>query len=407
MKLLETYLKRATIGLIGKKRLEIREELTAHLLERARKYEIAGLTHHDALAKAIEELGDAQTIRAGMIGVHTMPKIYASTGLAAIVAAGILATLSVSSAQVIGTLRVPLEQCQASSAQTVTLQTPLGGKIEKFPCEQGDFWLEFASLRATLEPLGVKIERANVSQLEDSEQFYLNFPDGATVSLYLQKMFYFKRSANDKLEKIPYVAGYVEGSTLIEAFRTAGVSFTMSGWNNPVLRIGKTRFQIGTATAPIRGENFYLNALQARLFSLFNGWTTESSVPDTINNVERQVQIYGAPSLFRSYKHRIQTGFAAGQIVVVASREPTYSFEYEGKTLVQPAFTRTYITPVGKDGILEYPSDAKTLRFKDDLRSLSVTPKDGAGDIAVLKFTSDLSYNKKSFELVPSSKLSK
>ena len=214
-------------------------------------------------------------------------------------------------------------------------------------------------------------------------------------------------SATDKLEKIPYVAGYVEGSALIEAFRTAGVSFTMSGWDNPVLRIGKTRFQIGTAAAPISGVNFYPNVLQTRLFSLFNGWTTETSMPDTINNVERQVQMYGVPSLFRSYKHRIQTEFTAGQIVVVASREPTHSFEYEGKSRVYPAFTRTYIAPVGKDGILEYPSDAKTLRFKDDLRSLSVTPKDGAGDIAVLKFTSDLSYNKKSFEVVPSSKLSK
>ena len=128
---------------------------------------------------------------------------------------------------------------------------------------------------------------------------------------------------------------------------------------------------------------------------------------DTINIFERQAQMFGTPVWFRSYKHRIQTQFPTGQIVVVASREPTRSLEYEGKTFVQPAFTRTYIAPVGKDGILEYPSDAKTLRFKDDLRGLSVTPKDGAGDITVLKFTSDLSYNKKSFELVPSSKLSK
>ena len=88
------YLKRATSGLIGKTRLEIREELTAHLLERAHKCEIAGNTHDDALAKAIEELGDARTIRAGMIGVHTMPKIYATTGLAAIIAAGLIALLN-------------------------------------------------------------------------------------------------------------------------------------------------------------------------------------------------------------------------------------------------------------------------------------------------------------------------
>ena len=401
------YLKRATSGLIGKKRLEIREELTAHLLERAHKYEIGGLTHDAALAKAIEDLGDAQTIRAGMIGVHTMPKIYASTGLAAIVAAGIIAALGVSSAQVVGTLRVPLAQCRENTAQVITLQMPLGATIEKFSCEQGDFWLEFASLRATLEPLGVKIEQAKVTQFQDAEQFYLHFPDGGTASLYMPTAFKFRRSPKDRLEKIPYIAGYVQGNMLIDSFRAAGVPFTMSGWDNPVLQIGKTRFQLGTVAAPIRGEDVYSNVLQPRLQSLFNGWMTEDSIPDTINNFERLAQNYGTPLWFRGYKHRIQTQFAAGQIVVVISREPTRRFEYEGKTLVQPALTRTYIAPVGKDGILEYPSDAKTLRFKDDLRTLSVTPKDGAGDIAVLKFTSDLSYNKKSFELVPSSKLSK
>ena len=404
---LEAYLKRATSGLIGKKRLEIREELTAHLLERARKYEIAGLTHLDALVKAIEELGDARTIRAGMIGVHTMPKIYATTGFTAIVAAGLIALLSVSSAQVIGTIRTPLAQCRENAAQVITLQTPLGGTIEKFPCEQSGFWLEFASLRATLEPLGVKIERAKVEVVQDAEQFYLRFPDGGTASVYLPTSFNFQRSPKDRLEKIPYLAGYVQGDMLIDSFRNAGVSFTMSGWDNPVLRIGKTRFQIGTAAAPFRGENLYPSVLRPRLFSFFNGWNTENSMTDTINIFERQAQMFGTPVWFRSYKHRIQTQFPTGQIVVVASREPTRSLEYEGKTFVQPAFTRTYIAPVGKDGILEYPSDAKTLRFKDDLRSLSLTPKDGAGDIAVLKFTSDLSYNKKSFELVPSSKLSK
>ena len=336
-----------------------------------------------------------------------MPKIYATTGLAAIVAAGIIATLSVSSAQVIGTSRVPLTQCRENTAQVITLQMPLGGTIEKFSCEQGDFWLEFASLRATLEPLGVKIERADVAQFQDTEQFYLHFPDGGTASLYLPTAFNFQRSPKDRLEKIPYLSGYVQGSPLIDSFRTAGVSFTMSGWDNPVLRIGKTRFQIGTAASPIRGENLYVNVLQPRLQSLLNGWTTENIFPDTVNSIERQAQTYGTPLWFRSYKHRIQTQLVAGQIVVVANREPTRSFEYEGKTTVIQAFTRSYIAPVGKEGILEYPSDAKTLRFKDDLRSLSVTPKDGAGDIAVLKFTSDLSHNKKSFELVPSSKLSK
>ena len=402
------YLKRATSGLIDKKRLEIREELTAHLLERAHKYEIAGLTHHDALTKAIEELGDAQTIRAGMIGVHTMPKIYASTGLATIVAAGLIAALSVSSAQVIGTLRTPLPQCLETSTPFVDFKTPLGGLVERFPCQASGVWLKLSSLRATLEPLGVTFQEASYESTY-SKQVLLFFPKLGTASLYVQTSFTMTLPPANTSEKIELSRDFVSASIFVDALRNIGVSapLSMSGWSNPVLRVGATRFQVGSEVTAIRGEDWYPNVLQSRLQALFNGWSNEDANPDTINAAENQAQMYGTPLWFRSYKHNIQTQFADGQIVVVASREPSKSLEYNGKTTVIPAFTRTYIAPVGKDGILEYPSDAKTLRFKDDLRSLSVTPKDGAGDIAVLKFTSDLSYNKKSFELVPSSKLSK
>ena len=336
-----------------------------------------------------------------------MPKIYASTALAAIVAAGIIATLSVSSAQVIGTLRTPVAQCLETNTPFVDFKTPLGGVIERFPCQGSGVWLRLSSLRATLEPLGVTFQEAVYENTEYSKQLFLFFPKSGTASLYLQTSFTLTAPPANKVEKIELSNDFVSANTFVDALRNISAPLTMSGWSNPVLRVGATRFQVGSAMTTVRGEDWYPSVLQPRLQVLFNGWSSEYAFPDTANMSERQAQIYGTPLWFRSYNHSIQTGFAAGQIVVVASREPSFSYQYEGKTTVQPAFTRTYIAPVGKDGILEYPSDAKTLRFKDDLRGLSVTPEDGAGDIAVLKFTSDLSYNKKSFELVPSSKLSK
>jgi hypothetical protein len=80
MNILEKYLQQATKGLWGVKKLEIREELTAHILERAYKHEIAGIAHEIAISRAIEELGDAKTIRTGMIGVHTMPNVFKILG---------------------------------------------------------------------------------------------------------------------------------------------------------------------------------------------------------------------------------------------------------------------------------------------------------------------------------------
>jgi hypothetical protein len=78
VKSLETYLKTATQGLWGKRKLEVREELEAHVLERARKHELLGLTRADAISKTLEELGNARAISYKMTEVHTMPKLLRS-----------------------------------------------------------------------------------------------------------------------------------------------------------------------------------------------------------------------------------------------------------------------------------------------------------------------------------------
>jgi hypothetical protein len=78
VKSLETYLKTATRGLWGKRKLEVREELEAHVLERSRKHELLGLTREDAISKTLEELGNARAISYKMTEVHTMPKLLRS-----------------------------------------------------------------------------------------------------------------------------------------------------------------------------------------------------------------------------------------------------------------------------------------------------------------------------------------
>jgi hypothetical protein len=75
---LEQYLKNATRGLWGKRKLEVREELEAHVLERSRKHELLGSTREDAISKTLEELGNARAIGYKMTEVHTMPKLLRS-----------------------------------------------------------------------------------------------------------------------------------------------------------------------------------------------------------------------------------------------------------------------------------------------------------------------------------------
>jgi hypothetical protein len=75
---LEQFLKSATRGLYSKRKLEFREELEAHVLERARKHELSGLTREAAIRKTLKELGSSRVINHKMTEVHTMPKLLRS-----------------------------------------------------------------------------------------------------------------------------------------------------------------------------------------------------------------------------------------------------------------------------------------------------------------------------------------
>lgn len=74
MTLLEQYLKNATRGLWGQKKLEVREELENHVLERAHKHELLGIAREDAISKSMQELGNAQAINQHMTEVYMLSK---------------------------------------------------------------------------------------------------------------------------------------------------------------------------------------------------------------------------------------------------------------------------------------------------------------------------------------------
>jgi hypothetical protein len=71
---LEKYLKNATRGLWGKRKLEVREELESHILEKAHKHELLGLAREDAISKSMQELGNARVINHKMTEVYMLPK---------------------------------------------------------------------------------------------------------------------------------------------------------------------------------------------------------------------------------------------------------------------------------------------------------------------------------------------
>jgi hypothetical protein len=70
---LENYLKTATRGLWGKRKLEVREELENHILERAHRHELLGLTREEAISKSVRELGSARAINGGFVLLQVRP----------------------------------------------------------------------------------------------------------------------------------------------------------------------------------------------------------------------------------------------------------------------------------------------------------------------------------------------
>ena len=78
---LEQYLKNATQGFWGNRKLEVREELESHVLERIRKHKFLGMTRDDAISKSLAELGPAQVIRAGLQRTYFAKPIFSLIGL--------------------------------------------------------------------------------------------------------------------------------------------------------------------------------------------------------------------------------------------------------------------------------------------------------------------------------------
>ncbi len=80
---LQKYLQKATRGLYGKRKLEVREELESDITERTKRFELLGLEKPKAILKALEELGNPQKLAFGFWEVEiAMQKHFVFVSLA-------------------------------------------------------------------------------------------------------------------------------------------------------------------------------------------------------------------------------------------------------------------------------------------------------------------------------------
>lgn len=239
---LERYLRQATRGLWGPKRLEVREELEAHILERARAFEVGGLTRLEAVEKVLAELGRPEAVSAGMARLHSWPKVGLLASAMGLMAASLL-LVQAQSYEVTPLDRIPISSCL--EAQTVSLRCQLFQNT----------WLSWSDLKKALEPQGVKIERDSGFYL-----YEIGFPGGTLMGWPDPGL----RNPSYNLETVSNEFIDLISLAQIVAYRAA-LPVRLEGWERPRIWFGdKVSLNISTSNQPNLGYKVYSRMLVQR-----------------------------------------------------------------------------------------------------------------------------------------------
>ena len=247
----EWYLRRATRGLWGRKRQEVREGLEAHIQERVMAYRIAGLGEEDAVEQTLRELGEPREVSAGMAKIYTVPWLAGSSVLVAAVCVVTITAASLGMAQTLEMAQTfPSPNCLDSS--DVTDQT----------CQDFGAWATFDALKEVLEPQGVEIVR-------DEETLSLKFSDGkaAAVSVWSLAPAYFDDIGALPEEDQPKPGYFAVWSFLESLVKSSSLPVRVEGWNNLTIRIGNASFALGRGEQPVDAQSFYLNYLTSTVLN--------------------------------------------------------------------------------------------------------------------------------------------
>jgi hypothetical protein len=266
---LETYLRRATRGLWGKKRLEVREELTQHILKKAHGHRVADFSQDAAIARALGELGDPRGIRSGMIGVHMIPNAMRLLLLSTVTAI-IVITM---------TPRNAVADVQFDATGPAKLC-----KVCMGDASSNDLvWFNLKSLTNAFKTAGAKVSRQGAE--------YRVVIDGVPIKLRSS----YKRGQDE----------FIVDWRLSLALSDSNLPWRISGWHDAELAIGSAKIRITSQTRVVPLISMYRNAVaeyvSREMKSLNHGWYASASEADT-------------------NRHVIETGKATGTIIALVTR---------------------------------------------------------------------------------------
>jgi len=351
---LQHYLSRATRGLWGRQREQVRSELEEHLLEHAGGLIVFGTHPDEALSRAIRELGPPERMCSAMNQVYLMPKVIQFSAFSACCA--LLVTLSLSlpgqgHAQVAVTnLNVDKPVCAVSSAgmKSSNMIEVLSQKgnlyCYRFRSGNSSYYFDLNSLERTLKPLGVTVSRLG-------NRTALKFPD-ARQSTTLRTALDRNGDRFARLQELPF------------NFVGSGLPVTVTGWTNPVVQVGRISFTLGDASAPAPASVIYESVLLDVIHDLNLGG----------QGVAVSSRANPASPKLPYFNHTVHVDAPAGTVIGIFSRDA------RGLPLIDEA-------PVGAGGRVSLYAPREKLRFVTDAAELTPHLSGGRGQALLVRLT--------------------
>ena len=244
----ERYLQRATRGLWGRRRGEVREELAAHIEERVMSYRLAGLGEAEAVERTLREMGEPGEVSVGMTKLYTAPWVAGSGILAAAVCAVTVTVASMGMAQTLQTTKTfPSPNCLESA------------NTENLFCQDAGAWTTVEALREVLGPQGVALSR-------EGETLNLRFADGTLAKADASSVTVFDENNKKRSQADQPRSDYFN---LWFFLRDLGVGSPLpvqiEGWQDLSVQVGDASFALDFTQK--QAESFYYDYLTSIAFN--------------------------------------------------------------------------------------------------------------------------------------------
>lgn len=384
----ERYLRRATRGLWGRRRQEVREELAAHLEGRVTAHQIAGFSERDATEKALAELGSPRMVSAGMARLYTLPPVMGSSLAVIVLCLAVAALWPKGFAQTLeGTFYYPTYSCLRAIANG-------NDKLGRSNCAyvNNEFWVDIEAAQRALEPQGVTFKKYGFA----AEALSVTVP-GTTP-------FFIEPYSRESVSGIGSLArGYVSFWNVVERFAdNENARLRISGWDDPTLFLNEASFGLSDGAARIGGEAFYKSYLSAVLdqgltenerwgsykTSIGVSYDEIVSLSSTGNKTafrNLHLTVDGLPGDPYGFVFLIDPASTLGQKLADA-----YEFE-------DAAFYYLEMARVGRDGTVSVSAPEGEFRLVDDVSFPDVQP----GDAVLVRLAGGNSQSGGWYEVIP------